>query len=163
HARNLAAHPRACVRTIVDPVARLAADLARELGASTAPDAAAALADGDIDAVVIASSTNTHVDLIMASARRGKAVLCEKPIDLDRWLLEPQPVELVAKASCQVDPKIARAGDVDSAMAILKTRSGVLCHINNSRRAVYGYDQRVEVFGAKGMVRSDNLRPTTIV
>jgi myo-inositol 2-dehydrogenase/D-chiro-inositol 1-dehydrogenase len=83
--------------------------------------------------------------------------------DLARWLLGTEPVEVVAKASCRVDPKIARAGDVDSAMVILKTRGGALCHINNSRRAAYGYDQRVEVFGAKGMVRSDNLRPTAIL
>jgi myo-inositol 2-dehydrogenase/D-chiro-inositol 1-dehydrogenase len=232
------------VKTIVDPLARAAADLARDVGAATAPDAAAALADQEIDAVVVASSTNTHVDLIVASARSGKAVLCEKPIDLDikrvdrclaelkmhrvplaigfnrrfdptnralhaairrgevgeveqivitsrdpappplayikvsgglfrdmmihdldlaRWLLGAEPVEVVAKASCQVDPRIARAGDVDSAMVVLRTRSGVLCHINNSRRATYGYDQRVEVFGAKGMVRSDNLRPTAIL
>ena len=48
-------------------------------------------------------------------------------------------------------------------MVILKTRSGALCHIKNSRRAAYGYDQRVEVFGSRGMVRSDNLRPTAIL
>jgi len=48
-------------------------------------------------------------------------------------------------------------------MVILKTKSGSLCHINNSRRATYGYDQRVEVFGSKGMVRSDNIRPTAIL
>jgi myo-inositol 2-dehydrogenase/D-chiro-inositol 1-dehydrogenase len=243
HARNLAAHPRARVKYIVDPIARAAADLAREVGAATAPDASA-LDDRDIDAVVVASSTNTHVDLIVAAARMGKGVLCEKPIDLDirrvdrclaelkkhrvpvaigfnrrfdptnraihaairrgevgdveqivitsrdpappplayikvsgglfrdmmihdfdlaRWLLGEEPVEVVAKASCRIDPKIARAGDIDSAMVILKPRSGALCHINNSRRAVYGYDQRVEVFGAKGMVRSDNRRPTAIL
>ena len=244
HARNVAAHPRARVKYIVDPVARAAADLARQIGARTAPDPAAALADPEIDAVVVASSTNTHVDLITASARSGKAVLCEKPIDLDirrvnrcladlkkhrvpvaigfnrrfdptnraihaairkgdvgdvelvvitsrdpapppldyikvsgglfrdmmihdldlaRWLLGEEPVDVVAKASCRVDPRIGRAGDVDTAMVILKTRRGALCHINNSRRATYGYDQRVEVFGSKGMVRSDNLRPTTIM
>src|SRR5260370_37138365 len=82
HARNLAAHPRARVKTIVDPIASAAADLAREIGAATAPDAAAALDDRDIDAVVVASSTNTHVELIVASARMGKAGPCEKPIAL---------------------------------------------------------------------------------
>jgi myo-inositol 2-dehydrogenase/D-chiro-inositol 1-dehydrogenase len=83
--------------------------------------------------------------------------------DLARWLLGEEPAEVVAKASCRVDAKIGRAGDIDTAMVILKTRSGSLCHINNSRRATYGYDQRVEVFGSKGMVRSDNLRPTAIL
>jgi myo-inositol 2-dehydrogenase/D-chiro-inositol 1-dehydrogenase len=243
HARNAAAHPRARVKYIVDPVTTAAADLARQLGAKTAPSAAA-LADAEVDAVIVASSTNTHVDLITASARAGKAVLCEKPIDLDirrvdrclaelkkhpapvaigfnrrfdptnraihaairkgevgdvelvvitsrdpspppleyikvsgglfrdmmihdfdlaRWLLGEEPVEVVAKASCRVDAKIGKAGDVDTAMVILKTKGGALCHINNSRRAAYGYDQRVEVFGSKGMVRSDNLRPTAIL
>ena len=80
HARNLAAHPRARVSCIVDPISRAAADLARDIGAAAAPDAATALADREIDAVVVASSTNTHVDLIVASARAGKAVLCEKPM-----------------------------------------------------------------------------------
>jgi myo-inositol 2-dehydrogenase/D-chiro-inositol 1-dehydrogenase len=84
-------------------------------------------------------------------------------VDLARWLLGAEPVEVVAKASCRVDPRIGRLGDVDGAMVILKTRSGALCHINNSRRAVYGYDQRVEVLGAKGMLRSDNLRPTALL
>jgi myo-inositol 2-dehydrogenase/D-chiro-inositol 1-dehydrogenase len=83
--------------------------------------------------------------------------------DLARWLLGEEPVEVVAKASCRVDRSIGKAGDVDTAMVILKTRRGSLCHINNSRRATYGYDQRVEVFGSKGMVRSDNLRPTAIL
>src|SRR5207302_3355774 len=81
HARNLAVHPGARVKYIVDPIARAAADLARQVGAAAAPDAATALADRDVDAVVVASSTNTHVDLILAAARKGKAVLCEKPID----------------------------------------------------------------------------------
>src|SRR5262245_59815076 len=83
HARNVAAHPRARVKYIVDPIAKAAADLAQRVGARAAPEPAAALADPDVDAVVIASSTDTHVELISASARSGKAVLCEKPIDLD--------------------------------------------------------------------------------
>ncbi len=244
HARNVANHPRARVKYVVDPASNAADDLASQIGARAARDPATALADPDVDAVVIASSTNTHVDLITASAKMGKAVLCEKPIDLDikrvdrcladlkknrvpvaigfnrrfdptnraiqaairkgevgdvdlvvitsrdpapppleyikvsgglfrdmmihdfdlaRWLLGEEPVEVVAKASCRVDPKIGKAGDIDTAMVILKTRSGALCHIDNSRRATYGYDQRVEVFGSKGMVRSENLRPTAIM
>jgi len=208
HARNVAAHPRARVKYIVDPVSKAAAELAQQIGARTAPDPATALADPEIDAVVVASSTNTHVDLLTGSAPMGQALLCEKPIDLDikrvnrcladlkkhrvpvaigfnrrfdptnralqaairkgevgevelvvitsrdpgpppleyikvsgglfrdmmihdfdlaRWLLGAEPVEVAAKASCRVDPKIARAGDVDSAMVILKTRGGALC------------------------------------
>ena len=61
-----------------------------------------------------------------------------------------------------VDPALREFGDVDTAMVVMKAASGALVHINNSRRAVYGYDQRVEAFGAKAMVRSDNLRASTL-
>ncbi len=243
HARNVAGHARARLRYVVDPVPGAAEQAAKPLGAKGALDPAAALADPEVNAVLIASSTNTHVDLITASARAGKAVLCEKPIDLDvgrvdaclaelrrhpvpvaigfnrrfdptnqalrkgieggevgkvelvvitsrdpapppldyirvsggqfrdmmihdfdlaRWLLGEEPVEVVAKASCLVDPKISAAGDVDTAMVILRTAGGALCHINNSRRAVYGYDQRVEVFGSKGMLQTENQRATAL-
>src|SRR5215510_16550626 len=63
HARNVAKHPQARVKYVVDPIGKAAAELAGQLDAETAPDAATALADPEIDAVVIASSTNTHVDL----------------------------------------------------------------------------------------------------
>jgi myo-inositol 2-dehydrogenase/D-chiro-inositol 1-dehydrogenase len=52
--------------------------------------------------------------------------------------------------------------DIDTAMLLLRTRSGKMCHINNTRRAVYGYDQRIEVFGSKGMLRAENLTPTSV-
>jgi myo-inositol 2-dehydrogenase/D-chiro-inositol 1-dehydrogenase len=61
-----------------------------------------------------------------------------------------------------VDPAIAKAGDFDTIMVVMKTASGKQCHINNSRKAVYGYDQRAEVFGSKGMMMNDNLRATTL-
>ena len=63
---------------------------------------------------------------------------------------------------CLVDKKIGAAGDIDSAMVLLRTASDKMCHINNSRRAVYGYDQRIEVFGAKGLLRAENLGETTV-
>jgi myo-inositol 2-dehydrogenase/D-chiro-inositol 1-dehydrogenase len=63
---------------------------------------------------------------------------------------------------CLVDRKIAAAGDIDSAMVLLRTASDKMCHINNSRRAAYGYDQRIEVAGAKGMLRAENLGETTV-
>ena len=61
-----------------------------------------------------------------------------------------------------VDRKIGAAGDIDSAMVLLRTASDRMCHINNSRRAAYGYDQRIEVFGAKGMLRAENIGETTV-
>jgi myo-inositol 2-dehydrogenase/D-chiro-inositol 1-dehydrogenase len=116
---------------------------------------------GDVEQIVITSRDPAPPPLSYIKTSGGLfRDMMIHDFDLARWLLGAEPVEVVAKASCQVDPKIARAGDIDSAMVILKTPAGVLCHINNSRRAVYGYDQRVEVFGAKGMVRSDNLRPS---
>ncbi|GAB4286847.1 MAG: inositol 2-dehydrogenase [Oscillatoriaceae cyanobacterium] len=82
--------------------------------------------------------------------------------DMARWLLGEEPTEIFATASCLVNPEIAQLGDADTAMIILKTISGKLAHINVSRRAVYGYDQRIEVFGAAGMVRAHNHTPTTV-
>ena len=202
------------------------------------------MGDAAIDAVVIASSTNTHVDLITAAALAGKPVLCEKPIDLDiarvercrqaiagsgvpiqiafnrrydrshravreavrngeigaleqivitsrdpglpslaylktsggifrdmtihdfdlaRFILGDDPVrELYATGSIMADPALGEIEDLDTAMVVMKAASGALVHINNSRRATYGYDQRVEAFGAKGMVQSDNIRASTI-
>jgi myo-inositol 2-dehydrogenase/D-chiro-inositol 1-dehydrogenase len=83
-------------------------------------------------------------------------------LDMARFLLAEEPVEIFATGSCLVDPGIGEAGDIDTAMVILKTRRGALCHIDNSRRAVYGYDQRIEVFGSKGMLQAANPPPTTV-
>ncbi len=242
HAGNLRAHPSADVAAIVDINATAAATLARQVGARTA-SVDEVLADPAIDAVIIASSTDTHAELIEASARAGKAVFCEKPIDLSldrveqcldviretgtpfavgfnrrfdpsfralaarvergdvgrvetvcitsrdpglpsmeflkssgglfrdmmihdfdmaRWLLGEEPVQVFARGSCLVDSWVAEVGDIDTSVVILKTSSGALCQINNSRRAAYGYDQRIEVLGEKGMVRAENHRPTSV-
>ncbi|WP_305856692.1 inositol 2-dehydrogenase [Balneatrix alpica] len=242
HAANVAAHPQARIRYVVDVNQQAAATLASQLGARTA-SVEQALADPAVNAVIIASSTNTHAELMIAAAQAGKAIFCEKPIDLDiaqaracaevvkaagvlcslgfnrrydpsfrslhnriqqgqighleqviitsrdpspppvsyiqvsgglfrdmmihdldmaRWLLGEEPVEVYASASCLVDPAIAQAGDVDSAMVILKTASGRLCHINNSRRACYGYDQRLEAFGSQGMLQAGNHHPSSV-
>ena len=243
HARNIAANPRCRLVAVADAIADSARSLAESLGAEASTDAAATLARGDVDAVVIGTPTDTHVDLMLAAARGGKAVLCEKPVDLDvsradaavaeiarlgakvmvafnrrfdpsavalkraidageigavrqvvitsrdpappplsyiassggifrdmmihdfdmaRWLLGEEPAEVAAVASCQIDPAIGKAGDYDMLMVVLQTAAGRQCHINNSRHCVYGYDQRVEVFGAEGMLLNDNLRATTL-
>ena len=60
------------------------------------------------------------------------------------------------------DEDCKEINDMDTAMIVMRSKSGVLCHINNSRRAVYGYDQRVEIFGSKGMVISDNQTPSSL-
>lgn len=242
HAANLAANPGASLRYVVDVNPRAAAELAKRHGAK-ASDPKAVLADAQVDAVIIASSTDTHADLAIAAARSGKAIFCEKPIDLSlkrvdaclavvrkakvpmfvgfnrrfdpsfsslhgriaageigkveqvivssrdpglppfeylkvsggqfrdmtihdfdmaRWLLGEEPVEIFAIGSCLVDPGVHKLGDIDSAMVLMRTASGKLCHINNSRRATYGYDQRIEVHGSRGRLMAGNRVPTTV-
>jgi myo-inositol 2-dehydrogenase/D-chiro-inositol 1-dehydrogenase len=242
HAGNVAA-AGARLAYVVDVNQDAAAALAQRHGARVAT-ADAALADPAVQAVIIASSTDTHADLLERAAKAGKTIFCEKPIDLSmeradrcvaavkatgaqvlmgfnrrfdpsfaalkrgidsgaigpvelvqitsrdpgpppleyvrvsgglfrdmmihdldmaRFLLGEEPVEIFATASCLVDPRIAEAGDVDTAMVTLRTASGRLCQISNSRRAVYGYDQRIEVLGARGMLEAGNLKPTTVV
>ena len=242
HAGNIARHPDARLQMIVDVDRAAAESLAGRYGAAIG-DQAAALADSAVDAVVIASSTDTHADLIEAAARAGKAVFCEKPLDLDRsraaaclavaqecgvplmvgfnrrfdpnfarfeqhirdgrignlelltitsrdpapppisyvrvsgglfrdmmihdfdmarWLSGEEPVEVFAAAGVLIDPAIGEAGDVDTAVVTLRLRSGALCQISNSRRAVYGYDQRIEAFGSKGALRAENVVESTV-
>ncbi len=197
----------------------------------------------DVDAVVICTPTDTHADLIEKFSRAGKAIFCEKPVDLDvervreclkivdeteatlmvgfnrrfdpdfmalkaaidagqvgdvemititsrdpgappydyitrsggifrdmtihdfdvaRWLLGEEVETVIASASVLTDPKIGELGDYDSANVILRTASGKQCVITNSRRAAYGYDQRIEVLGSKGMVSARNTHEANI-
>jgi myo-inositol 2-dehydrogenase/D-chiro-inositol 1-dehydrogenase len=83
-------------------------------------------------------------------------------LDMARFLLDEEPVAVTAAASCLVDATIGAAGDHDTAVVTLRTASGRLCQISNSRRATYGYDQRIEAHGATGLLRAGNVFPTTI-
>jgi myo-inositol 2-dehydrogenase/D-chiro-inositol 1-dehydrogenase len=78
--------------------------------------------------------------------------------DMACWLAGETPVEVYATGAALVDPAIGEAGDVDTSLIILRMESGAFCHIDNSRRSAYGYDERIEVFGAEGMVQS-NRKP----
>ena len=243
HARNIARHPRAELACIHDVDRPAAERLAEAHGARAAPDPAAVWAAGSIDAVMIASSTNTHVDLLREALRAGKAAYCEKPIDLDLarvravvaeaaetdvpvtvgfrrrclpeyqeirrrvrdgeigavevvhlvsrdyrppspgylavsggflrdktihyfdlvpWVVGERPSEVHAAGSCLVDPRIGEGGDVDTAIVLLRMPSGALCHIHNGRRAVYGFDERIEVFGERGMLQSQPPSLSTV-
>jgi len=82
--------------------------------------------------------------------------------DMARWLLDEPIAHVQALGSCLIDPAIGDAGDIDTAMATLTTASGKLCHINNSRRACYGYDQRIEAFGSAGMLQAQNESDTRL-
>ncbi|MBL8146160.1 MAG: inositol 2-dehydrogenase [Anaerolineae bacterium] len=81
--------------------------------------------------------------------------------DMARFLIGSEVEEIYAVAKVRVDPAIAEAGDVDTALAVLKFANGVIGTIDNSRKAVYGYDQRVEVFGSGGKIESDNNYPNS--
>jgi Predicted dehydrogenases and related proteins len=82
--------------------------------------------------------------------------------DIARFLLGEEPVTVQATGSVLVDPEIGRLGDFDSVSVILATASGRQAVITNSRRATYGYDQRIEVHGSEGMVAAENQRPVSI-
>jgi len=82
--------------------------------------------------------------------------------DMARYLLDQEVVELMAVGSCLVDPAIGEAGDIDTAIVTLKYEGGAWGTIDNSRKAVYGYDQRIEIFGSEGCVTVGNPRPTEV-
>jgi myo-inositol 2-dehydrogenase/D-chiro-inositol 1-dehydrogenase len=243
HAANVARQPGVSLKYVVDVFPEAAGELARRHGAQTA-ETEAVLGDSSVEAVVIASSTDTHADLILRSAAAGKAIFCEKPVDLAidrartcaeavskagvtcmigfnrrfdptfaalkarldsgeigepemliitsrdpgappvsyikvsggifkdmlihdfdmfRWILGDDAETIHATGSCLTDPAIAEAGDIDSSVVTIRTRRGRLCQINTSRRAIYGYDQRFEVLGSKGLLQAGNVRPTEVI
>jgi myo-inositol 2-dehydrogenase/D-chiro-inositol 1-dehydrogenase len=82
--------------------------------------------------------------------------------DMARFLIGEEVTELMATGHCLIDPAIGKCGDVDTAVVVLKFRNGALGTIDNSRRAVYGYDQRVEVFGSAGCATAGNKIPTEV-
>ena len=82
--------------------------------------------------------------------------------DMARWLLGEEVTDVWATGSCLVDPEIGRLGDIDTARTVLRTASGKLCVIANTRRSGYGYDQRIEAYASAGMVRADNVLESTV-
>ncbi len=82
--------------------------------------------------------------------------------DMARFVLGEEPVAVSAMGSALVDKAIGEAGDIDTAVVIMETKSGKVAQISNSRRATYGYDQRVEAHGVKGMLHAANVRETTV-
>ncbi|MCD8352656.1 MAG: inositol 2-dehydrogenase [Planctomycetaceae bacterium] len=82
--------------------------------------------------------------------------------DCSRYLLDDEPEEIYARGECNVDPAIASFGDYDTVMLIARFKNGTLVHYNNSRRAVYGFDQRIEAFGSKGKIETSNILETNL-
>jgi myo-inositol 2-dehydrogenase/D-chiro-inositol 1-dehydrogenase len=101
------------------------------------------------------------VDYIKVSGGIFKDMLIHD-FDIFRWILGDEPATVHATGSCLIDPAIATAGDIDSTAVTIRTRKGRLAQINTSRRAAYGYDQRFEVLGSKGMLQAGNHKPTEV-
>jgi myo-inositol 2-dehydrogenase/D-chiro-inositol 1-dehydrogenase len=242
HGGNIARGAGSTLVAVADADAAAAKALAREHGAAVR-SVDEVIAAKDIDAILIGTPTDTHSNLIERGVKAGKAVFCEKPVDLDskriekclkvveaakgtlmigfnrrfdpnfgalkarldkkavgniemvtiiskdpgpppisyiqrsggiyrdmmihdfdlaRFLLGEEPIEVHAIGSSLVDKGIGDAGDADTAMVMMRTASGKLCQIQNSRRAAYGYDQRIEVHGSLGMLRAGNIHETTV-
>ena len=98
--------------------------------------------------------------------RRSGGIFLDMTIhdfDMARYLTGSDVVEVYAAGGVRIDPAIGEAGDLDTALVTLKFENGALGTIDNSRKAVYGYDQRAEVFGSGGSIRTDNHYPNTAV
>jgi myo-inositol 2-dehydrogenase / D-chiro-inositol 1-dehydrogenase len=240
HAANIAAHPRAILAGVYDIHAPAAQAVAEKTGAEVFSSVKALLASDKVDAVLIATATDTHADLLELAVAAGKPVQCEKPIDLSlarvnrcaatiagagvpiqlgfvrrfdpghsavrkaidqgdigelhqvvitsrdpglapegylrvsggilrdmtihdldmaRFILGEEVTEVFATGSRLVDPVLMeKLNDHDTVTVVLTTTSGKQAIITNSRRATYGYDQRVEALGTMGMAISENRR-----
>ena len=124
------------------------------------------LRDGVIGAVEIVSITSRDpgpppLSYIARSGGLFRDMMIHD-FDMARFLLGEEPVAVSAMGSALVDKGIGEAGDVDTAVVIMETKSGKVAQISNSRRATYGYDQRIEAHGAKGMLRADNIRESSV-
>lgn len=242
HAENILKMPDARLKIVADPF--IDDNWARSWGLSTALDPEAVFSDDEIEAALIFSPSPLHAEQIIAAARAGKHIFCEKPIALDpdhirqalkvvaeegvklqvgfnrrfdpdfrrikqavasgeigrlylikitardpapppmeyvkgsggmfldmtihdfdmvRYLSGSEVEEVYAAGAVLVDPAIGEAGDIDTAITTMKLRNGALAVIDNSRQAVYGYDQRIEVFGSKGSIAAGNRTPTRSV
>ena len=243
HARAIGSVEGARLVAIAEPLAEAAEAARAAFGCEIRP-IEACIGAADIDAVVICTPTDTHADLIERAVAAGKAVFCEKPVDLSlarvraclaavdaakgrlmvgfqrrfdpdfqalkaaidagrigavemitltsrdpgpppmayiarsggifrdmtihdfdvaRWLLGEEVETVMAAASNLVDPAIGAAGDFDSVNVLMTTASGRHCTITNTRRATYGYDQRIEVHGALGSVSAENQHAARVV
>jgi len=243
HAAVVAAHEGSTLAAISDVYAPAAEELAAKYHAQV-KSSDEIIADNSINAVLIATSTDTHSDLIEAATQAGKAVMCEKPVDLSleraraclkavsatgrpvmigfnrrfdpsfaairdslaagqigkaellsvtsfdpapppveyikvsggmfrdmmihdfdmtNFIMDETPVSISASGACLVDPEIGRAGDIDTAVVTLSYADGKLAVIKNSRRAAYGYDQRLELLGADGLLQAQNMLENTVV
>ncbi|MGO1571244.1 MAG: inositol 2-dehydrogenase [Canibacter sp.] len=236
HARSIVANPETTLSWVADPFIEGANRLSESTGAKATDSPEELIASGEVDAVLIAAPTPTHVPLIEASVDAGLPVLCEKPIDLDIERVDalrpkvasagvpvllgfnrrfdpgfatanarlkageigdlehlsiisrdpaappaeyvkvsggifrdmtihdfdmarffaPDIVEVQATGTNIFDEGIREHGDFDTAVITMRTSSGAIISITNSRHSAIGYDQRMEVFGAGGILQVAN-------
>ncbi|MDW3225343.1 MAG: inositol 2-dehydrogenase [Paracoccaceae bacterium] len=118
---------------------------------------------GDVEIITILSRDPTPppVSYLKTSGGIFRDMMIHD-LDMARFLLDEDVVSVYAVGAALVDPAIAAAGDVDTAAVTLTTGSGKICQISNSRRTTYGYDQRIEVHGSRGMLRAENTLENTI-
>ena len=242
HATSIVMTKSCDLVAVADVNTDAARDLAAQIGAR-AMSVEEIIADASIDAVLIATSTDTHSDLIERATAAGKAVLCEKPVDLSLeralatlakaeatglpvmigfnrrfdpnfaalkvafdkgeigkgellsitsfdpapppvsyvkvsgglfrdmmihdfdmacWIFGGAPAKVTATGAALVDPEIGAAGDVDTAAVTMVWDDGRIAVIKNSRRAGYGYDQRIEVLGSDGLLSAANVLENTV-
>jgi myo-inositol 2-dehydrogenase/D-chiro-inositol 1-dehydrogenase len=119
---------------------------------------------GDPEMLVVTSRDPgaPPVDYIKRSGGIFKDMLIHD-FDIFRWIMADEAVTVYATGSCLTDPAIEAAGDIDATAVTIRTRRGRIAQINTLRRAAYGYDQRFEVIGSKGMLQAGNHRPTEVV
>jgi myo-inositol 2-dehydrogenase/D-chiro-inositol 1-dehydrogenase len=128
---------------------------------------AAAVADGRVGEPHLARITSRDpAPPPLEYVRRSGGLFLDMTIhdfDMARFVTRSEVVEVFARGAVRIDPAVGDAGDVDTAVITLVHANGCLTTIDNSRQAVYGYDQRVEVFGSAGMAASDNPLAHTAV
>ena len=118
---------------------------------------------GKLEKLVITSRDPAPPPLEYLKASGGLfADMMIHDFDIARFILNDEPARICASGAALFDDNAKAVGDIDTAMVIMQTTSGVLCHINCSRRACYGYDQRIEAFGEKGMLVSGNPRQSEV-
>jgi myo-inositol 2-dehydrogenase / D-chiro-inositol 1-dehydrogenase len=156
---------RACLSVVRETGARLMIGFNRRFDPSFAA-LRRRVAEGEVGAVetVTIISRDPEPPPAAYAARSGGLFrdMMIHDLDMARFLLAEEPVEIHAAGSALVDAEIGAAGDVDTAAVLMKTASGKIAQITNSRRATYGYDQRIEVHGSLGLLAAANRRATTV-
>ena len=243
HAETIASHSESTLHAVSDIDNNSAGRLATQYG-SVVKTADEIISDPNVDAILIATSTDTHSDFIEKASSAGKAILCEKPVDLSltrakkclekvsaannpimvgfnrrfdpnfaqlkksldggeigkrelltitsfdpapppisyvktsgglyrdmmihdfdlsNFIMDELPITISAVGHSLVNPEIGTSGDVDTAVVTMVYADGKITVIKNSRRAAYGYDQRIEILGSEGLLQAENILENSVV